>query len=111
MVKTQDDGVLRRRQREADHIGRFLRKLRIGFMKQMLVRLSADWQERWHHPLASHIEFSDPKRVVMKGHFGAFTGEVEVAKKLVTMLSFYVEILNAVVALSEGHSVEVIRLP
>jgi hypothetical protein len=32
------------------------------FMKQMLARLSADWQERWHHPLALVETFVDPQR-------------------------------------------------
>jgi predicted transposase YbfD/YdcC len=32
------------------------------FMKQMLGRLSADWQERWHHPLALVETFVDPQR-------------------------------------------------
>jgi hypothetical protein len=31
------------------------------FMKQMLARLSADWQERWHHPLALVETFVDPQ--------------------------------------------------
>lgn len=31
------------------------------FMKLMLARLSADWQERWHHPLALVETFVDPQ--------------------------------------------------
>ncbi len=31
------------------------------FMKQMLLRLSADWQARWHHPLALVETFVDPQ--------------------------------------------------
>jgi hypothetical protein len=31
------------------------------FMRLMLARLSADWQERWHHPLALVETFVDPQ--------------------------------------------------
>jgi hypothetical protein len=31
------------------------------FMKLMLARLSTDWQERWHHPLALAESFVDPQ--------------------------------------------------
>jgi hypothetical protein len=31
------------------------------FMKAMLARLSADWQDRWHHPLALVETFVDPQ--------------------------------------------------
>ena len=31
------------------------------FMKIMLARLAADWQERWGHPLAAVETFVDPQ--------------------------------------------------
>ena len=31
------------------------------FMKLMLARLSADWQQRWSHPLALVETFVDPQ--------------------------------------------------